>query len=221
MFDPDANSGPESSSIEKLAEPSSHSDETGHASAGDLAIFVKDRMLVKRFREGVTIVGDDHPSILRIGGCGLKRCDHAILHHMKRLWIIELDLERLDQGEPKIQELSLDCPPIHRGGLVYLRGTPEKLKRYQELLRQRSQTEDSFTTSTTNQADLTGLVRENIDITEIVAEGLVSYSQKRKRVSRILHLALKLMLFAACIATSMAVIAGGIWPIIRTVWQTI
>ncbi|TWT54690.1 hypothetical protein Pla22_23400 [Rubripirellula amarantea] len=50
------------------------------------------KVVRKRFRRSVTIIGDRHPSTLRVRGQGLHRCHFAAVAQDSKIWIIDLSV---------------------------------------------------------------------------------------------------------------------------------
>ncbi|WP_160167294.1 hypothetical protein [Rhodopirellula sp. SWK7] len=49
---------------------------------------------MRKILRSVTILGEDHPSILRARGRGMRRCDHAIVCQFDRVWLVDLNPSR-------------------------------------------------------------------------------------------------------------------------------
>ena len=48
----------------------------------------------KVFRRRVTIIGESHPSVMRLHDRGLRACDHAAIVHQRSLWLLDLNPDR-------------------------------------------------------------------------------------------------------------------------------
>jgi hypothetical protein len=55
-----------------------------------LEIFGVEKQWQANHRRAITIMGDDHPSLLRIGGAGLRPCHAAFISLSEGLWYIDL-----------------------------------------------------------------------------------------------------------------------------------
>ncbi|MEM9828788.1 MAG: hypothetical protein AAF958_19535 [Planctomycetota bacterium] len=71
----------------------------------------------KKIRRRITIVGGDHPSIIRIHGRNLRRCSCAIVRQNGTLWWINLDPMALRRGAPEWKCLDEMEQPIAIGTL--------------------------------------------------------------------------------------------------------
>ncbi len=52
----------------------------------------------KTFRRPVTVIGDDHPSVLRLHGRGLTRCHYAAVVQDESAWLVDLSARRMQRS---------------------------------------------------------------------------------------------------------------------------
>jgi hypothetical protein len=74
----------------------------------------------KIFRRPVTILGESHPSILRLHGQGLYLCDTAAVAQNAQLWLVDLVPDRWPSGVTTVRHLATP-DQAHRVGRVAIR----------------------------------------------------------------------------------------------------
>ena len=57
------------------------------------------RDFTRSFRRPVTIIGDDHPSVLRLHGRGLATCQYAAVVQDEAFWLVNLSPRRMQRSE--------------------------------------------------------------------------------------------------------------------------
>ncbi len=57
------------------------------------------RDFARSFRRPVTIIGDDHPSVLRLHGRGLSTCQFAAVVQDEGFWLVDLSARRMQRSE--------------------------------------------------------------------------------------------------------------------------
>jgi hypothetical protein len=78
----------------------------------------------KPLNRRVSILGDDHPSLIRMRRVGLEQCDRGIVCLDRRVWMIELHPERISAEEPLVQRLDALEAPIELGRTKIWAGQP-------------------------------------------------------------------------------------------------
>ncbi|WP_068141016.1 eL24 family ribosomal protein [Roseimaritima ulvae] len=58
----------------------------------------------KRFRRSVTLIGDGHPSVVRVNGWGLEPCHYAAVVQDQTLWVVDLTVQDIPL-EDRVQRL--------------------------------------------------------------------------------------------------------------------
>jgi hypothetical protein len=77
----------------------------------------------KSLNRNVMIIGEDHPSLIRLHGSELDRCSHGVVCIGHDVWLIDLHPERLAAGEEIIQHLIPGNPSILLGDVhVWVEG---------------------------------------------------------------------------------------------------
>lgn len=64
----------------------------------------------KTLNRNVSILGEDHPSLIRLHRANLERCDHGIICFGEDLWLVNLHPSRVRDGEPLLRHV----PPTER-----------------------------------------------------------------------------------------------------------
>ncbi|MCC9601434.1 hypothetical protein LOC67_12835 [Stieleria sp. JC731] len=59
----------------------------------------------RRLSRSVTILGDSHPSLMRLHGVGLHDCELAIITTGEKIWAIQLNPRTLAENTPLVREL--------------------------------------------------------------------------------------------------------------------
>ena len=77
----------------------------------------------------VVIVGEDHPSTLRIRSAGLKKCGYAIIASQDGCWIIELCPQQTQTATDLVHAVKLDEPAVRVGdfSISVRRPSPDEL----------------------------------------------------------------------------------------------
>lgn len=71
----------------------------------------------KSLNRNVSIIGEDHPSLIRLHHAELYRCDHGVICFGDDVWLIELHPERLAAGGPLIRKVNPGDPSALVGGI--------------------------------------------------------------------------------------------------------
>ena len=83
--------------------------------------------VAKGIRRSVTIIGESHPSTLRLHGYGLQTCHMAVVEQNREVWVIDLDLSGRSCKSPLAYRLGVGKEAIRVGMVdVWLnqQGTP-------------------------------------------------------------------------------------------------
>lgn len=71
----------------------------------------------KSLNRNVSIIGEDHPSLVRLHRADLYRCDHGVVCYGDDVWLIELHPERLAKDESVIRQVLPGEPSALVGGI--------------------------------------------------------------------------------------------------------
>lgn len=82
----------------------------------------------KQLHRRVTLLGQDHPSTLRMYGQGMRRCDHAVVAVDQWLGVIRIHPNERDAVADLVQRVSEGDPPIQIGKVGFCIGTPDSTK---------------------------------------------------------------------------------------------
>ncbi|KAA5546295.1 hypothetical protein FYK55_05265 [Roseiconus nitratireducens] len=72
---------------------------------------------MKTLRRSVSILGNDHPSTMRLRGRDLNRCECAVICFGPRVWIVELHPEQMAANDELIRELLPGDPSLMVGSI--------------------------------------------------------------------------------------------------------
>jgi hypothetical protein len=73
--------------------------------AADLIMDWGDGPQARKLNRRVSILGEDHPSLMRMHGLALRRCELGIVCAGERVWAIQLNPDALAADEPLVREL--------------------------------------------------------------------------------------------------------------------
>lgn len=71
----------------------------------------------KSLNRNVSIIGEDHPSLIRLHRAALHRCDHGVVCYGDDVWLIELHPERLAENESVIRRVMPGESSVLLGGI--------------------------------------------------------------------------------------------------------
>lgn len=73
----------------------------------------------KVFRRRVTIIGESHPSVMRLHDRGLRACDHAAVVYKRTLWMLDLNPDRWENSrQPPVVKLDTSGDSTQVGGVT-------------------------------------------------------------------------------------------------------
>jgi hypothetical protein len=59
----------------------------------------------RKLRRRVSVLGEGHPSVIRLHGLGLRECELGIICTGKRIWVVQLNPEAVPAGQSLVREL--------------------------------------------------------------------------------------------------------------------
>ncbi|MCA9139474.1 MAG: hypothetical protein KDB00_22025 [Planctomycetales bacterium] len=71
----------------------------------------------KSLNRNVSIIGEDHPSLIRLHHADLYRCDHGVVCFGDDVWLIELHPDRAAANDPLIRQIRPGDPSALVGGI--------------------------------------------------------------------------------------------------------
>ena len=71
----------------------------------------------KALSRNVSIIGEDHPSLIRLHRAVLRQCDHGVVCYGDDVWLIDLHPERLAEDESVIRRVMPGDPSVWVGGI--------------------------------------------------------------------------------------------------------
>lgn len=117
------------SETEAATRPTAGSSEVARSAANrqNLIFDWGEGFVAKGIRRSVTLIGESHPSTLRLHGYGLQTCHLAVIEQGRGVWVIDLDLSGRNPDSPLVHRLGVAEKAI-RVGMVDLwlneQGTP-------------------------------------------------------------------------------------------------
>lgn len=92
--------------------------EDHHGPHPDIVLGFHGKCRTVKLRRRVTILGDQHPSTVRVHGQNLAPCDHAIVTFEDSVWVIDLRLPRQGENTQQARKLEPDGTPIEVGNMT-------------------------------------------------------------------------------------------------------
>ncbi|WP_147868972.1 hypothetical protein [Stieleria maiorica] len=78
----------------------------------------------KSLNRNVSIIGEDHPSLIRLHNADLERCDQGIVCFGESVWLVELHPSRLSPNQPTIRRVCPGDESVLVGGIhLWVEGT--------------------------------------------------------------------------------------------------
>ncbi|MEO1526304.1 MAG: hypothetical protein AAFX06_12765 [Planctomycetota bacterium] len=158
----------------------------------------------------VSILGEDHPSVIRLHGTDLDRCDQAVICFGETIWMIDLCASRWGKDGPVCREMAATDTSVYLSGLHLWCAT-------------KSDSETKRIKSTSATSPRLDVVMENTDpevdeITTRWTDSLLETTARRgerakqfRRIGYVCILAIALVLVAI-------IIIQGFAPILRSIY---
>ncbi|TWU55697.1 hypothetical protein Poly59_19970 [Rubripirellula reticaptiva] len=102
-----------------------HEEGEGAAVKVELTVAWGENQIQRKLSRPVTILGDDHPSTLRLQGVGMRCCDHAIVSTESRVWMISLNPDVHTPSNTACCEIGLGDSVYQIGSLRIWRTRPD------------------------------------------------------------------------------------------------
>ncbi|MEL6108268.1 MAG: hypothetical protein AAFU85_19755 [Planctomycetota bacterium] len=181
--------------------------------AADLIVDWGDGEKRRKINRPVSILGEDHPSVIRLHGTSLKRCDQAVICFGQTIWMVDLCAERWEAGEPQVRRLADSDPSVFLGGLhlwCASKSSPDGTKRVKSVGDRASRTQLSVRMDNTD-PEVDQLTTRWTD------QMLETTARRGEKIKLVKQVGFSLVGVAALVIVALIVIKG-IAPILQSIY---
>lgn len=167
----------------------------------------------RKISRPVSILGEDHPSVIRLHGTTLERCDQAIICFGETVWMVDLCTKRWDAGEPQVRKLIDSDPSVFVGGLHFWcasKSSADGIKRVKSASDRKSTAQLAARMENTDP--------EVDQLTTRWTDRMLETTARRSEKVRIVKLVAFTVVMVAALVTVVLIIIQGIAPILRSIY---
>ena len=180
----------------------------------DLIIDWGDGERRRQITRPVSILGNDHPSVIRLHGTALERCDQAVICLGETIWMVDLCASRWENG-PNWREMREGDPSVFVNGLHFWCASKTNSEPSKKRLKSRTDQKAS--------RDKLHILMDNSDpeadeLTSLWTDQLLETTARRgERLKLLKTIAFSAIAIGALGAVAF-IILGGIAPILHSIY---
>ncbi|MCO8122484.1 hypothetical protein NHH03_12115 [Stieleria sp. TO1_6] len=189
----------------------------------------------KSLNRNISILGEDHPSLIRLHRAHLHRCDHGVVCFGEDVWLIDLHPEHLSEETPIIRHVRPGDPSVVLGGVhLWITGSEESdidhlvksarpIKSFEPLATTIS--DDDIETARTNTSEQNVAVvqagsDDKVESLELaLTERFLKKNAKQSFRRRALKFSAMTILSLAALSGIAVILTKGVLPMVRTIYQ--